>query len=55
MDQSRMLLVFQIPLAYALAEYFKMGPTGVFIAIPVAEVAITITAFILFKKGNGKR
>ncbi|HNP20820.1 MAG TPA: MATE family efflux transporter [Panacibacter sp.] len=45
---------FQIPLAYALAEYFKMGPTGVFIAIPVAEVAITITAFILFKKGKWK-
>lgn len=45
---------FQIPLAYVLADYFGMGPTGVFIAIPVAEIAITITAFILFKKGKWK-
>lgn len=45
---------FQIPLAYLLAEYFSLGPTGVFIAVPVAEVAITITAFILFKKGKWK-
>jgi putative MATE family efflux protein len=45
---------FQIPLAYLLAKYFNMGPTGVFIAIPAAEVAITITAYILFKKGKWK-
>jgi putative MATE family efflux protein len=46
--------LFQIPLAYLLAKYFKMGPTGVFIAIPVAETVITITAYILFKKGRWK-
>jgi Na+-driven multidrug efflux pump len=46
--------LFQIPLAYLLAKYFKMGPTGVFIAIPVAETLITITAYILFKKGQWK-
>jgi Na+-driven multidrug efflux pump len=46
--------LFQIPLAYLLAKYFELGPTGVFIAIPVAEVAITITAYILFKKGRWK-
>lgn len=45
---------FQIPLAYLLSIYFNMGPTGVFISIPVAETAITITAFILFKKGRWK-
>ena len=45
---------FQIPLAYTLAEYFKMGPTGVFIAIPVAEISITIAAFILFRRGKWK-
>jgi putative MATE family efflux protein len=45
---------FQIPLAYLLSTYFKLGPTGVFISIPVAETAITITAFILFKKGRWK-
>lgn len=45
---------FQIPLAYILAQYFKMGPTGVFIAVPVAETAITLTAFVLFKRGKWK-
>jgi Na+-driven multidrug efflux pump len=38
-----------------LAKYFKMGPTGVFIAIPVAETLITVTAVILFKKGRWKK
>jgi putative MATE family efflux protein len=46
--------LFQLPLAYLLARYFALGPTGVFIAIPVAETAITVTAFILFKKGRWK-
>jgi putative MATE family efflux protein len=45
---------FQIPLAYFLAKYAAMGPTGVFVAIPVAETAISIAAFILFKKGKWK-
>jgi putative MATE family efflux protein len=47
--------LFQIPLAYLLSKYFEMGPKGVFIAIPVSETVITITAFILFKKGKWKR
>jgi putative MATE family efflux protein len=46
---------FQIPLAYLLAEYLSFGPTGVFIAIPVAETAITIVAFILFRRGRWKK
>ncbi|WP_206609825.1 MATE family efflux transporter [Paracnuella aquatica] len=45
---------FQIPLAYLLAIVLGMGPLGVFIAIPVAETAIAITAFVLFKKGKWK-
>ena len=45
---------FQIPLAYLLADYFNFGPTGVFIAIPVAETAITFAAYALFKKGKWK-
>ncbi len=45
---------FQIPLAYILSKTLNMGPTGVFIAIPVAETAITITSFVLFKKGKWK-
>ena len=47
--------LFQIPLAYLLAKYLEWGPTGVFVAIPVAETLITITAFILFKKGKWKQ
>jgi putative MATE family efflux protein len=47
--------LFQIPLAYLLAKYLELGPKGVFIAIPVSETAITIAAFILFKKGKWKR
>ncbi|MEI2750514.1 MAG: MATE family efflux transporter [Ferruginibacter sp.] len=45
---------FQIPLALLLAKVLEMGPTGVFIAIPIAETAIAIAAYILFKKGKWK-
>ncbi len=45
---------FQIPMAYILAKQFDMGPLGVFISIPIAETAITIASFILFKKGRWK-
>ncbi|MEO7522583.1 MAG: MATE family efflux transporter [Ferruginibacter sp.] len=45
---------FQIPLAWLLSKTFGLGPVGVFIAIPVAETAITISAFILFKRGKWK-
>lgn len=45
---------FQIPLAYLLAKVLEMGPVGVFIAIPVAEVAITLAAIVLFRRGKWK-
>ena len=45
---------FQIPFAYLLSVVFKMGPVGVFIAIPVAETFITLTAWYLFRKGRWK-
>lgn len=45
---------FQIPLAYTLATYFALGVTGVFFAILVAESAIALVAYIIFKKGNWK-
>lgn len=47
--------LFQIPLAYLLSKYYKMGPTGVFIAIPIAETAITLVSIILYKRGKWKR
>jgi len=46
---------FQIPLAFFLAKFMGLGPIGVFIAIPVAETAISITAWYLFKKGRWKK
>jgi len=46
--------MLQIPLAYIMARTFDMGPTGVFIAIPVSETAITIAAYILFRRGKWK-
>ena len=45
---------FQIPLAYLLSKIFDLGPTGVFIAIPVAETAAAIAAYILFLRGKWK-
>ena len=44
----------QIPLAYLLAKTFALGPYGVFIAIPVAEMIITVIAYILFRRGKWK-
>lgn len=46
--------LFQIPLAFFLSKTLNLGATGVFIAIPAAETAIAIAAFILFKKGKWK-
>ncbi|HSF44477.1 MAG TPA: MATE family efflux transporter [Chitinophagaceae bacterium] len=46
---------FQIPLAYLLAKTFGLGPVGVFIAIPVAETAITLTSWFMFRKGRWKK
>jgi len=47
--------VFQIPFAYLLAKYFAMGPTGVFVTIPISEIGLTIAAYILFKRGKWKK
>ena len=45
---------FQIPLAWLLAKNFGLGPVGVFIAIPVAETAISLASWYFFKKGKWK-
>ncbi len=46
--------LFQIPLAYLLVKVFNMGVVGAFIAIPVAETALAIAAFVYFRKGKWK-
>jgi putative MATE family efflux protein len=45
---------FQIPLAYTLSIYFKLGPLGVFLAILIAETTITFGTYLIFKKGRWK-
>jgi len=46
--------LFQIPFAWIMAKTLNMGPMGVFIAIPVAEVFMAIVAWYYFKKGKWK-
>ena len=46
--------IFQIPLAYALANYFHTGPVGVYAAISIAESAMAIALIYIFRKGNWK-
>ena len=44
--------LFQLPIAYALAYGMGLGPTGVFIAIAVAESLIAITGILVFRRGR---
>lgn len=46
--------MIQIPLAYLASNYFKLGPTGAFMAIPIAESLIAIVAFVVFRNGKWK-
>lgn len=46
--------VLQIPLAWVLAKFLKMGPTGVYIAIGVAESVLAIVSIVIFRKGKWK-
>jgi putative MATE family efflux protein len=46
--------LFQIPLAYLLAYSFHLKSTGAFIAVPVAEIALALSAWLYFRKGKWK-
>jgi len=46
---------FQIPLAYVMAVVMGWGPTGVFVAIPVTESAVTLSSWLIFRKGKWKK
>lgn len=46
--------LFQIPFAFVLSRVLKLGPLGVFIAIPVAEGIMAFLYWWYFKKGNWK-
>ncbi|MBS1486941.1 MAG: MATE family efflux transporter [Bacteroidetes bacterium] len=45
---------FQIPLAYWLAIVLKLGPSGVYAAIAIAESAIAVAGILLFRGGKWK-
>jgi MATE family, multidrug efflux pump len=47
--------VFQIPFAYLLTVYFKMGPFGSFVSIPIANTLVTVVAYTFFKRGGWKK
>jgi putative MATE family efflux protein len=46
--------LLQIPLAYVLAIVFRLETTGVYLAILLAETAITITGILIFRRGKWK-
>jgi putative MATE family efflux protein len=46
--------MFQIPLAYLLANTLALGPSGVYWAIVIAESALAVVSIIIFRKGKWK-
>lgn len=44
----------QVPLAWALAQPLGLGPTGVFIAVPVSFTVLTVWSAVLFRRGRWK-
>ncbi|MCP5108187.1 MAG: MATE family efflux transporter, partial [bacterium] len=46
--------MLEIPLAWVLALPLGMKETGVYIAILVAEAAMTVSGIVLFRRGNWK-
>ncbi len=46
--------IFQVPFAYLLHKYTAMGISGILVAVPVAETLMSITVFILFRRGKWK-
>jgi Na+-driven multidrug efflux pump len=46
--------MLEIPLGWMLARVFGFGPTGVFIAIPLAFSVLAAWSVVLFRKGRWK-
>jgi putative MATE family efflux protein len=44
----------EIPLAWVLSKPLGLGPTGVFMAIPIAFTIMTVASVVLFRKGYWK-
>ena len=49
------LWIFQIPLAYLIGIHYSMGIRGAFSAVPIADLVLTITALVLFRRGTWKK
>ncbi len=47
--------IFQLPFAYLAAMTFELGALGVFLAITLAEVMLSIIAILWFRRGHWKR
>ncbi len=47
--------IFQLPFAYLAAITFELGPLGVFLAILLAEILLSVIAMVWFKKGRWKK
>jgi putative MATE family efflux protein len=45
----------EIPLAWLLAKVFNLGPTGVFISVPVSFSAFAALSAVYFKRGHWKK
>ncbi|HVE69737.1 MAG TPA: MATE family efflux transporter [Thermoanaerobaculia bacterium] len=46
--------LWEIPLAYALAFWFGMGPHGVYLAITIAFSTLAVVSAVLFRRGRWK-
>jgi putative MATE family efflux protein len=46
--------LFEIPVAYVLAEVMGFGPHGVFVAIPIAFSMFALLAVVMFRRGSWK-
>ena len=46
--------MWQLPLAWVLAYYLRVGPVGVFAAIAIAYSTFAVCAFFLFRRGKWK-
>lgn len=46
--------VFQIPVAWLLAIRYSLGPRGAFWAVPAADLVVTLSALVVFRRGKWK-
>ncbi|MBT8184683.1 MAG: MATE family efflux transporter [Eudoraea sp.] len=47
--------IFQLPFAYLAAITFELGALGVFLAITLAEVMLSVIAILWFRRGHWKK